>query len=112
VEQKAAAYFRYYQCGFMGSSSGAALANQICISIIQRSQSKILRIMMNAPWYVNNQTLHTDLNIPSINDVIKEKSIIHHNKLASHPNDILQPLVEPQQNRRLGRNWPADLKEN
>ena len=87
-------------------------ASKSNISIIQRSQSKILRIITNAPWYVNNQTLHTDLNIPYIKDVIREKSTSHHNKLANHPNDILQPLVEPQHNRRLRRHWPADLKEN
>jgi hypothetical protein len=87
-------------------------ASKSNISIIQRSQSKILRIITNAPWYINNQTLHTDLNIPYINDVIKENSTTHHYKLASHSNDILQPLVEPQHNRRLRRNWPADLKEN
>ncbi|PNF22913.1 hypothetical protein B7P43_G13902 [Cryptotermes secundus] len=87
-------------------------ASKSNISIIQRSQSKILRIINNAPWYVNNQTLHTDLNIPYIKDVIREKSTSHHNKLANHPNDILQPLLEPQHNRGLRRHWPADLKEN
>jgi hypothetical protein len=87
-------------------------ASKSNISIIQRSQSKILRIITNAPWYVTNQTLHTDLNIPYSNDVIREKSIIHHNTLARHPNDILQPPVEPQHNRRLRRYWPADLKDN
>jgi hypothetical protein len=59
-------------------------ASKSNISIIQRRQSKILRIITNKPWYVNNQTLHTDLNIPYINDVIKEKSTTHYNKLASH----------------------------
>jgi hypothetical protein len=87
-------------------------ASKSNISIIQRSQSKILRIITNAPWYVTNQTLHTDLYIPYINDVIREKSTIHHNKQARHPNDILQTLVEPQHNRRLRRYWPADLKDN
>ncbi|PNF43750.1 hypothetical protein B7P43_G13710, partial [Cryptotermes secundus] len=87
-------------------------ASKSNISIIQRSQSKILRIITNAPWYVNNQTLHTDLNIPYIKDVIREKSTTHQNKLANHQNDIQQPLVEPQHNRRLRRHWPADLKEN
>ncbi|PNF25701.1 hypothetical protein B7P43_G15612, partial [Cryptotermes secundus] len=82
------------------------------ILIIQRSQSKILRTITNAPWYVNNQTLHTDLNIPYIKDDIREKSTSHHKKQANYPNDILQPLVEPQHNRRLRRHWPADLKEN
>jgi hypothetical protein len=87
-------------------------ASKSNISIIQRSQSKILGIIMNASWHVTNQTLHTDLNILYINDVIREKSTIHHNKLARHPNDILQPLVEPQHNRRLRRYWPIDLKDN
>jgi hypothetical protein len=60
----------------------------------------------------NIYRLHTDLNIPYIIDVIKEKSTTRHNKLASHSNDILQPLGQPQHNRRLHRNWSSDLKEN
>ena len=32
-------------------------------AIMQRAQSKILRTITNAPWYVTNHTLHTDLNI-------------------------------------------------
>jgi hypothetical protein len=41
---------------------------------MQRSQSKILRII-TAPWYVTNQTLHEDLNVPYITQVIQESSI-------------------------------------
>jgi hypothetical protein len=33
------------------------------ISIIQRSQSDILRMIVDAPWYVSNATLHVDLGI-------------------------------------------------
>jgi hypothetical protein len=36
------------------------------ISKMQRSQSKILRMIKNAPWYVTNQTLHDDLKVPFI----------------------------------------------
>jgi hypothetical protein len=82
------------------------------ISIIQRRQSKILRQITDAPWYVNNQTIHTDFNIPYITDVVKEKSTTHHKKLARHSNDILQPLVEPQRHSRLRGTWLADLKQN
>jgi hypothetical protein len=32
--------------------------------ILQTFQSKTLRLITNAPWNVNNQTLHTDLSIP------------------------------------------------
>jgi hypothetical protein len=76
---------------------------------MQRSQSKILRMITNAPWYVTNQTLHVDLNVSFIKDVIQEKSINLHDKLGNHSNTILQPLLEQQQRRRLKKLWPADL---
>jgi hypothetical protein len=37
--------------------------------ILQAFQSKTLRLITNAPRYVNNQTLHTDLSIPYNNEV-------------------------------------------
>jgi hypothetical protein len=76
---------------------------------MQQSQSKILRMITNAPWYVTNQTLHDDLKVPFIKDVIQEKSINHHDKLGNHSNPILQPLLEQQQRRRLKKLWLADL---
>jgi len=39
-------------------------ASKSNIVIMQRSQSKILRAISNAPRYVTNHTLHTDFNIP------------------------------------------------
>jgi hypothetical protein len=59
-------------------------ASKTNIDIIQRLQSKILRAMKNAPWYVSNDTLHNDLGIPIISDVIKERSNKHHNRLETH----------------------------
>jgi hypothetical protein len=79
------------------------------IAKLQLSQSKILRMITNAPWYVTNETLHYDLKVPFIKDVIQEKSINHHDKLGNHSNPILQPLLEQQQRRRLKKYWPADL---
>jgi hypothetical protein len=73
------------------------------------SQSKILRVITNVPRYVTNQTLHDDLKVPFIKDVIQEKSINHHNKLGNHSNPILQSLLEQHQRRRLKKLWPADL---
>jgi hypothetical protein len=34
--------------------------------ILQSFQSKTLRMISGAPWYVSNQTLHEDLKIPFI----------------------------------------------
>jgi hypothetical protein len=39
--------------------------------IIQRVQSKILRMVFIAPWYVSNKTLHEDSRIPLVEDEIK-----------------------------------------
>jgi hypothetical protein len=59
-------------------------ASKLHIGKMQRSQSKILWMITNAPWYVTNQTLHDDLKVPFIKDVIQEKSINHHHKLGNH----------------------------
>jgi hypothetical protein len=86
-------------------------ASKSNISIIQRSQSKILRMIANAPWYVSNITLHEDLNVPLVNEVIKQRSTIYHNTIEGHENILLQPLLQPHNHRRLQRIWPADLRE-
>ena len=36
------------------------------IEILQRFQNKVLRSIVNAPWYVPNTVLHTDLQIPTV----------------------------------------------
>jgi hypothetical protein len=61
---------------------------------MQRSQSKILRMITDAPWGVTDETLHNDLKVPFIKDVIQEKSINHHDKPGNHSNTILQSLLE------------------
>jgi hypothetical protein len=45
-------------------------ASQSHIAKMQRSQSKILWMITNVPWYVTNQTLHDDLTVQFIKDVI------------------------------------------
>jgi hypothetical protein len=41
-------------------------ASKSHIAKMQQSQSKILQMITNAPWYVTNQTLHDDLKVPFI----------------------------------------------
>jgi hypothetical protein len=78
-------------------------------SVIQRSQSKILRMIVDAPWYVSNATLHADLGISSVQDVIQQRSNKHHNKTKTHETPLLKTLLARDDNRRLKRNWPIDL---
>jgi hypothetical protein len=46
-------------------------ASQSNISIIQRCQSNILRMIANVPWYVYNITIHEHLNVPLVKEIIK-----------------------------------------
>jgi len=48
-------------------------ASKSKIAIIQRHQSKLLRSIINAPWYVSNHTLHSDLHIPHVHSVFRER---------------------------------------
>ena len=70
-----------------------------------------LRNIANAPWFVSNHTLHTDLNIPYVCEVINERINKHLNKLESHPSPLLETLKQPMRNRRLKRRWTSDLQD-
>jgi hypothetical protein len=78
------------------------------MAIIQRQQSQILRQLVNAPWYVTNCTLHHDLRIHTVQEVIKLKATRHISNMADLPNPILSRLLEPV-HRRLKRRCPTDL---
>jgi hypothetical protein len=78
--------------------------------IMQRLQSKILRAMTNAPWYVSDDILYNDFGFPIISDVIKERSNKHHNRLETHTNPLMLPLLEEPNFIRLKRRLLIDLK--
>jgi hypothetical protein len=79
------------------------------IAIIQRFQSKLLTVIVNAPRYITNAMIHSDLGIPTVQDVIHGRSNKHRAKLQSHPNPLLQSLSKDNIPRRLKRRWPTDL---
>jgi hypothetical protein len=56
------------------------------------------------------QYIHEDLNVPLVKEVIKQRSTIFHNKIG-HVNVLIQPLLQPHNQRRLKGNWPVDLRE-
>ena len=86
-------------------------ASKSNIVIMQRSQSKILRAIANAPQYVTYHTLHTDFNISYVSNVIHERINKHFSKLESHPNPLLETLTQPLNSRRLKRRWNFDLHD-
>jgi hypothetical protein len=66
-------------------------------------------MIVDAPWYVSNATLHANLGISSVQEVIQQRSNKHHNKMKTHENPLLKMLLAGDDNRRLKRNWPIDL---
>jgi hypothetical protein len=86
-------------------------ANKSNTAIRQRYKSKLLRIITNAPWYVTNHTLHTELRIPYVRTVIHDRINKHRTTLASHPNPLMEPLLQPAHNGRLKLRWTFDQKD-
>ena len=69
-----------YGCQIWGTASESNSSKS------QRAQSKILRGISNAPWYITNERLHIDLDVPSIREVISNQFIKHRRKLENHTN--------------------------
>jgi hypothetical protein len=78
------------------------------IEILQRYQSKMLRLITQAPWYVTNQILHRDLGITTVREIFKDKAEAHSKTLSAHPNPLMEPLTIPSPTRRLRRKWTFD----
>jgi hypothetical protein len=66
-------------------------------------------MIVDAPRYVSNATLHADLGISYAHEVIHQKCNKHHTRLETHENPLLKTLLLREENRRLKRNWPIDL---
>lgn len=86
---------------------GSACASNIIK--LQRVQSRILRTMVNAPWYVRNTNLHRDLHIETVADTIQQYSRKYQLKLEQHPNALAREILERPRYRRLKKKDPLDL---
>jgi hypothetical protein len=67
-------------------------------------------MISGAPWYVSNQTLHEDLKIPFIHNMIKSNINKYKNRTSVHKNQLIKDLfTQTLEERRLKRIWPKDL---
>jgi hypothetical protein len=53
------------------------------IEVIQRYQNKVLKCIVNAPWYVRNSDLHRDLGIETVTDIIAKFTKSHEKRLQN-----------------------------
>jgi hypothetical protein len=87
---------------------GTALISNI--EILEHFQSKALRMIVDAPWYVPNTIIRRDLQIPTtVKEEIRRYSSQYSARFSSHSNDLIVHLIELPDNRRLRRHLPNDL---
>lgn len=85
-------------------------AKDVHINSFQTFQNKVLRNIVNAPWYVRNLDIHRDLKIPLVKDVISYYARKHRERLSQHVNAEAVQLIRNQGNtRRLRRVIPTDI---
>jgi hypothetical protein len=56
-------------------------ASESNIQVIQCYQNKVLKCIVNAPWYVHNSDLHRDLGIETVADIIAKFANSHAKRL-------------------------------
>jgi hypothetical protein len=91
---------RWGKCVWTASFQKSGLSN---IEILERFQSKVLRMIALAPWYVPNVILRQDLQIPSVKEEIRRFSIHYSFRLQTHPNSLAVHLTETPEHMRLKR---------
>lgn len=80
------------------------------IEILQRFQNKVLRSIVDAPWYVPNHIIQSDLKIKTVREEIKSFYEKYQARLIVHPNNLATQLLENNDEiRRLKRFKPSDL---
>jgi hypothetical protein len=79
------------------------------IEILERFQSKALRMRVNAPWNVPNTVIRRDLQVPIVKEEIRRYSSQYSARLSTHSNYLTVNLIELPYHRRLRRHLSNDL---
>ncbi|KAJ4438282.1 hypothetical protein ANN_14221 [Periplaneta americana] len=90
---------------------GSASISQI--KRIQTFQNRTLRIITGAPWYIRNETLHSDLYLAKIETALHSSYTRLYATLSTHSNSLINQiprnLPPAQPGRRLKRKKHTDL---
>ena len=71
----------------------------------------MLIMISSAPWYVSNQNLHSDSDIPYVTEVVRINANKYKTRSTEHSNQLIRALLNPSVDRRLKRLWPEDLAQ-
>lgn len=93
-----------YGCELWGST---AVSNRL---IVERFQNKIMRMITNAPFYITNAQLRSDLELIPVEDVISQRVNTYNQRLHRHPNvEAITLLDTSNDTRRLCRRYTWDF---
>ena len=70
---------------------------------LQRRQSRLLRQIVCAPWYICKENIYRDLSISIIHEEIKKYAIEYVDKLTTHPKTLAKDLFLFEGHQRLKR---------
>ena len=79
------------------------------INKLESLQLKILRTIVNTPWYVRNEDIRKDLETPAIKKEIGRYAEKYMERTAAHPNLLAAEMNKTYIKRRLRRKHPTDL---
>jgi uncharacterized protein YeeX (DUF496 family) len=85
-------------------------ASESNIQVIQRYQIKVLKCIVNAPWYFRNSYLHRDLGIETVTNIIAKFAKTHEKRFQDHINIETSRLLNLNNiTRQLKRKKPFEL---
>ena len=66
------------------------------VETIQLIQNKILRDIVNAPWYARNDDIHRDLGVTKVAEATKQAATNHTHRLQHHNNPETSTLCNEE----------------
>jgi hypothetical protein len=94
LDQKNFSYIKQYSNQYGLGMQLWGMASTSNTEILERFQSKALRMIVDAPWYVQHMIIQRDLQ-----SLIRRYTYQYSACLNAHPNDLLVNLVEQPDNR-------------
>jgi hypothetical protein len=85
------------------------ISNDLNPNKLQRLQNKILRILLNAPWFTRNTQIHRETNTPTLKDFIKTLTLNFHSRLPLATGGIYYNIGQTSIHPRLKPRLSQDL---
>lgn len=79
------------------------------IKLIQNFQNKVLRGIVNAPWFIRNDDIHRDLDMDTVVEETHKFALKHEQRLQKHENCEITQLLDHSKKIRRSRREPNQV---